>query len=68
MEQKELFLEAFSTLLYSWGSDAPPEAIWTANDLIKWYNKEFDKKVPEFTREDDISEEYDIIVKAIREE
>ncbi len=29
-------IEAFlSTLFYSWGSDAPAEATWAANDFLK---------------------------------
>lgn len=26
----------FETLLYSWGSDAPPEVIWALNDLLDY--------------------------------
>jgi len=28
----------FETLLYSWGSDAPPEVIWALNDLLDYAN------------------------------
>ena len=28
MKSKEKFLRSMSTLLYSWGSDTPPEVIW----------------------------------------
>ena len=27
--------EAFKTLLYSWSSDAPPEATWAANEFME---------------------------------
>lgn len=27
--------EAFTTLLFSWGGDTPPEAIWAGNDFLK---------------------------------
>jgi len=27
--------KCFTTLLYSWGSDTPPEATWAANDFLK---------------------------------
>ena len=26
----------FSTILYSWGSDTPPEVIWGLNNLLTW--------------------------------
>ena len=39
MKKKKLS-ECFSTLLYSWGGDTPPEAIWAANDFLE-YHKPF---------------------------
>jgi hypothetical protein len=35
--EKELFLKGLKTLLTSWGSEPPPEAIWAANDFIDFY-------------------------------
>ena len=37
--EKELFIEALETLLYSWGSDTPSEAYWAANDFLKYFEK-----------------------------
>ena len=34
---KELFLKALSTLFFSWGSDAPPEAYWAANEFLDYF-------------------------------
>lgn len=31
------FKEAMGTLCYSWGGDTPPEAVWTANELMELY-------------------------------
>lgn len=41
----ELVHTFIHTLLFSWGSEAPPEAIWAANDFLKvledMYNYKF---------------------------
>jgi len=26
--------------MFSWGGDSPPEATWSFNELIDWYEKE----------------------------
>jgi len=44
-EYKDDLIKCFITLFYSWGSDAPPEAIWAANDFLNWFEKEFDSKI-----------------------
>lgn len=66
MKNKELFAEIINGLLYSWGGDTPPEAIWSANDLLDFYEKETGEKVPRFT-EDGKTDAYlcDIISKKI---
>ena len=42
MKNKEGFIKALNTLFGSWGGDTPPEAYWAANDLLDWYESEFD--------------------------
>jgi len=37
--EKDLFVKALSTLLFSWGSDTPPEAIWAANEFLDYFEK-----------------------------
>ena len=37
--EKDLFIKALSTLLYSWGSDTPSEAIWAANEFLDYFEK-----------------------------
>ncbi len=29
------YYNAFTTLLYAWGGDTPPEAIWAANEFLR---------------------------------
>lgn len=41
MKNKKEFIKALGTLFYSWGSDTPSEVIWGANDLLDWYELEF---------------------------
>ncbi len=41
MKQKQLFVKALLTLIASWGGDTPPEAIWAANELLEWYEAEY---------------------------
>lgn len=44
MKERLLFVKAIETLLYSWGGDTPPEAIWGCNELLDWYEKEYQVK------------------------
>jgi hypothetical protein len=41
MKQKELFITALNTLFWSWGSEAPAEVAWGCNDLLVWYETEY---------------------------
>ena len=41
IRNNELFYESLTTLLFSWGGDTPPEAVWAFNELIYWADKEF---------------------------
>jgi len=33
------FKKALITLCYAWGGDAPPEAVWAANEMMALYCK-----------------------------
>ena len=44
MKEKDLFIKAIGTLFFSWGSEAPAEVFWGANDLLDWFEKE-EKKI-----------------------
>ena len=52
MNERALFLKAIRTLLYTWGGDTPPEAIWTLQELIEWLNKEFGLNIESPTEDD----------------
>ena len=38
---KQKFVDALETLFHSWGSDTPPEVFWGCNELLDWYELEF---------------------------
>jgi hypothetical protein len=65
MKNKEQFLKAMNTLLWSWGSDAPAEAVWAANELLDWYELEYNVKIPLRIGEEnsDIWEEIEIFIR-----
>jgi len=41
MKQKDLFINALTGLFTYWGSNTPPEVFWGCNDLLLWYEKEY---------------------------
>jgi len=52
MKEPELFKAALQTLCFTWGSDAPPEAVWAYNDLLVWAEKEYDVVLDDHLEED----------------
>ena len=40
MKNKKELDEFISTLMFSWGGDTPPEAIWAVEDFARWLAKE----------------------------
>ena len=47
----------FHSLLYSWGGDTPPEAIWSANDFLDYFKPNHPElKGLEFLEDDDNGE------------
>lgn len=67
MKNKQEFIKALSTLFYSWGSDAPDEVFWGANELLEWYEKEFNVQLNiVFERDEDTWEDnYEDVIQAI---
>lgn len=55
MKRPDLFIDALSTLLFSWGADAPPEAIWAANEILDWIQEEYGVCITRF--EEQVSDE-----------
>ena len=41
MKNKEMFISALTSLMFTWGGDTPNEAVWVGNDLLNWYDKEY---------------------------
>jgi len=41
LKNPEELLEAMDTLLNSWGSETPSEAIWGLNEIVDWLEKEY---------------------------
>jgi hypothetical protein len=52
MKNKELFFQALNTLFWSFGSEPPAEVIWGANDLLTWFETEYNVKLQNRFSED----------------
>jgi hypothetical protein len=65
MKRKELFISALNTLFWSWGSEAPAEVSWGCNDLLEWYEAEYNVLLNVRFEED--CQNYDKVIEAIRE-
>ena len=53
MKNKDLFIKALNTMLYSWGSDTPSEAHWALKEFVDFYEAETGKQLnlPEYDEE-----------------
>lgn len=68
VNQKEMLVKSLSTLFFSWGSDTPDEVFWGANELLDWYEKEFNLSLGiRFERDEQTFDtNYDDVIEAIR--
>lgn len=64
MNNKELFIKAIGTLFFSWGSDTPPEVYWGCNEILDWYEKEYEVTLN--IRFDENIDNYDEVIECIR--
>ena len=64
MKNKDLFLEAINTLFWSFGSEPPAEVIWGANELLDWYEKEYNVVLN--VRFDEDCENYNEVIEVIK--
>lgn len=64
MKEKELFIEALSTLFQSWGGDTPPEVHWGGNKLLDWYEQEYNIALG--IRFDEENDNYDEVIETIQ--
>lgn len=62
----EGFIRALETLLHSWSSDTPPEVIWGLNELLNWYEIEYDVQLPRFDEPLEGDMDPDEVIEAIR--
>ena len=71
MNKSEALLDEFlTTLMSSWGGDAPPEAFWVMTDFVNWVNEAFNQDfslpaVEEYT--DEYEDEIQEIIKGLTE-
>lgn len=67
----ELIEEFLSTLFFSWGSDAPPEVTWAANDFLKIlenkYNYKFKNEFSESYDDDYPNNNYETVMEEIKQ-
>lgn len=68
VNQKEMLVKSLGTLFYSWGSDTPDEVFWGANELLDWYEKEFNLSLGiRFERDyQTFDTNYEDVIEAIR--
>ncbi len=45
LKDKGKFIKALNTLFFAWGGDTPEEVYWGANELLDWYESEFNTKL-----------------------
>jgi hypothetical protein len=68
MKNKKEFIKALGTLFFSWGSDTPDEVYWGCNELLDWYEKEFNVQLNiRFERDDDYNSTYEEVIQAIQD-
>ncbi len=65
MKEENFFIKALDCLFYSWGGETPPEVFWGCNDLLDWFEQEYDVKL-NIRFEDKSPSNYDDVIKAIR--
>jgi hypothetical protein len=59
---KEKFIKALNTLLYSWGGDTPPDAIWAANDFLDYYEEVLGVTIhSRFVEDDSLGENQELL-------
>jgi hypothetical protein len=68
VNQKEMLIKSLGTLFHSWGSDTPDEVYWGANELLDWYEKEFNLQLNiRFERDEQTWDtNYEDVIESIR--
>jgi len=66
MKNKDKFIAALNTLMFSWGSDAPAEAVWAANEMLDWVEAEYNVTI-EQRFEEDPEEDTELLFNELKE-
>ncbi len=68
VSQKDMLIKSLGTLFFSWGSDTPEEVFWGANELLDWYEKEFNLSLGIRFGRDEITWDtnYEDVIEAIK--
>ena len=62
MKNKEIFLSAIASILYSGPADAPESIIESVNELLDWYEMEYDVTLGIRFEEDNYEEVFETII------
>lgn len=67
VEHKDILIKALNTLMYSWGGDTPPEAVWAGNELLEWFEAQFQIQLNErFDEDNGNGDNFEAVIEAIR--
>ena len=58
-------ISAINTLLHSWGSGTPPEAIWALNEFIEFLNNNYKTNIDYLSEQFD-DKEYQKLLQKVR--
>lgn len=64
MKNKDKFIKSISTLFHTWGGDTPSEVFWGCNDLLEWYEQEYNVVLG--VRFDEENPNYEEVIQAIK--
>lgn len=65
MKYKDKFIKALGTLFFSWEGDTPPEVVWGANELLEWFETEYNVQLGIRFQEEEPN--YDEVIAAINQ-
>ena len=66
MIDKNGFINALNGLFFYWGGDTPPEVFWGCNDMLDWYELQFNLKLNIRFDEEIDGYNFDKVITAIR--
>jgi hypothetical protein len=61
MNRKDLFVKSLNTMLYSWGGDTPPEAMWALTELVEFYNANVTDPNEQIVIDDNLEEGHEYV-------